>query len=187
MMAQSVYHGRMLAVTLLILVVIVYLLLNAVGIFLTAMQLPGTWFMLLVTGCFAAWRWEEPSISIGWTEMAVLLVLAIIGEVLEFITSAIGSKQAGGSTRGAAISVLMSIPGAIIGTVLLPIPIVGTLVGAAIGAGIGAGMGDKWAGRDWQEIWGGAKGAMIGKLTGAAAKVVVAMVMWLVCLIGLFV
>jgi len=186
-MTPSVYHGPMLAVTLLIFVVLVYLLLNAAGVFLTAMQLPGTWFMLLVTAGFAAWRWDEPSISIGWTTLTTLLVLAIIGEILEFITSAIGSKQAGGSTRGAAISILMSIPGALIGTVLLPIPIVGTLIGAAIGAGIGAGMGDKWAGRDWRETWGGAKGAMIGKLTGAAAKVVVAMVMWVVCLIALFI
>ncbi|MEM8760292.1 MAG: urea ABC transporter permease subunit UrtC [Pseudomonadota bacterium] len=48
----------------------------------------------------------------------------------------------------------------------------GTLVGAALGAGLGASLGDKWAGRSWSETAQGFGGAAVGKLSGAAAKLV---------------
>jgi len=163
------------------------LLINAAGVALVAVQLPGTWLMIAATAAFAWLRWGQANFSYGWWALAGLLGLAILGELVEFAASAMGSRQAGGSKRGAAISIATAIVGAILGSFLIPIPIVGTLIGAAVGAGVGASLGDKWAGRTWAETARGFQGAAIGKLSGAAAKLIIAAVMWMAAAAALFV
>lgn len=169
----------MIDLTLLILAVTALLLINAVGIVLTALQLPGTWLMIAATSLFAWYRWDEDHFSYGWWTLAALLGLALLGELIEFVAGAMGSKAAGGSKRGAAISIATALVGAVLGSLFIPIPIVGTLLGAALGAGVGASLGDKWAGHTWAETARGFKGAAVGKLSGAAAKLVIAGVMFL--------
>lgn len=173
--------------TLLIVLIVALLLVNAAGVVLTALQLPGTWLMLIATGAFAWWRWGEERLSYGWWPLAIMLGLALLGELVEFAAGALGSRTAGGSKRGAAISVATALLGAIAGSFLIPIPIVGTLLGAGIGAGVGSLLGDKWAGRAWGEAWKGASGAVIGKISGAAGKLAIAAVMWLIGAITLFI
>lgn len=173
----------MLEVTLLILAITVLLLVNAAGVVLVAIQLPGTWLMIAATAIFAWWRWGQEHWSYGWWTLAALLALAALGELVEFAASAMGSRQVGGSKRGAAISIATALIGAILGSFLIPIPIVGTLIGAALGAGAGASLGDKWAGRSWAQTAQGFKGAALGKLSGAAAKLVIAVAMWLIAAI----
>lgn len=174
-------------IALLITVVVVLLLVNAGGVVLTALQLPGNWVIVAATAGFAWWRWGSESWSYGWWTLAGLLGLAVLGEGLEFAAGALGSRSAGGSRRGAVISVGTALVGAVAGSLLIPVPIVGTLLGAAIGAGVGALLGDKWAGREWGQAWAGARGAAVGKLSGAAAKLAVAVAMWLLAAVMLFV
>ena len=177
----------MLEITLLIFAIVALLLINAAGVVLTAIQLPGTWLMIVATAAFAWWRWDDEHFTYGWWTLASLLVLALIGELIEFAASAVGSIAVGGAKRGAAISSVTALVGAIAGAFLIPIPIVGTLIGAAVGAGLGASAGDKWAGRSWSETAQGFKGAAVGKLGGAAGKLLVAAIMWLVAAVMLFV
>ncbi|MEO0514264.1 MAG: DUF456 domain-containing protein [Planctomycetota bacterium] len=177
----------MLDVTLLILAIAALLLINAAGVVLVAIQLPGTWLMIAATAVFAWWRWGQEHWSYGWWTLAALLVLAALGELVEFAASAMGSRQVGGSKRGAALSIATALIGAILGSFLIPIPIVGTLLGAALGAGAGASLGDKWAGRSWAETAQGFKGAAIGKLSGAAVKLVISVMMWLTAVLALLV
>ncbi|MEM1109076.1 MAG: DUF456 domain-containing protein [Planctomycetota bacterium] len=177
----------MLDLTFLILAIITLLTLNALGILLVALQLPGTWLMIAATAVFAWWRWDADSFAYGWWTLVILLALAALGELVEFAASALGSHAAGGSKRGAAISIVSAIAGAILGSFLIPIPIVGTLLGAALGAGAGASLGDKWAGRSWSETTQVFKGAAIGKLGGAVGKLAIAAAMWLVTAAALFI
>ena len=172
---------------LLITLIVVLLLVNAAGVVLTALQLPGTWLMLIATGAFAWWRWGEERFSYGWWPLAIMVGLALLGELVEFVAGALGSRTAGGSKRGAAISVVTAILGAIAGSVFIPIPIVGTLLGAGLGAGVGALLGDRWAGHEWGAAWKGAGGAAVGKLSGAVGKLAIAAAMWLVSAVMLFV
>ncbi|MEM1027974.1 MAG: DUF456 family protein [Planctomycetota bacterium] len=172
-------------IVLLMVLVGVLLLVNAAGVVLVALQLPGTWLMIAATAGFAWLRWGQEHVSYGWWTLAGLLGLAILGELVEFAASALGSTQAGGSKRGAVISIATAILGAILGSFLIPIPIVGTLLGAALGAGAGASLGDKWAGRSWAETAQGFKGAAVGKLSGAAAKLLIAAGMWLLAAVML--
>lgn len=188
----SRYHGVMLQATMdWLWIILIYggLFLAALGglvcIFLTLLQLPGTWVLLLMMLVVCFLTGGGFSGLEVWLLIALTL-MAVVGEIIEFIASAVGSRQAGGSKRGALVSLVGGVAGAIIGTFAIPIPIIGTLIGACLGAGIGSLLGDKWAGRDWQAAYTSGKGAALGKLGGTIAKVGVAGAMWAVSLIALF-
>ncbi|MFG0250838.1 MAG: DUF456 family protein, partial [Phycisphaeraceae bacterium JB051] len=100
------------------------------------LQLPGTWLMLLVTGTWAWWYWDEQAISF-WT-LAALLGLAIVGEIVETFAGVVTSKHAKSSKRSIVMGIIGGIAGAILGTGFIPVPLFGTLIGACIGAGIAA-------------------------------------------------
>ena len=59
-------------------------------------NLPGTWLMVLVT---AVLKWWQPDyVQVSWTVLGVAAGLAALGEVLEFVLGAAGSRRAGGSS-----------------------------------------------------------------------------------------
>jgi uncharacterized protein YqgC (DUF456 family) len=161
---------------------VMLLVVNVAAVLLVAFQLPGTWVMLACTALLSWWRWSDVPADrlIGWYTLAALLGLALLGEALEALTGAAGSKIAGGTKRAAVLAVVGSIVGAIAGTPLIPIPIIGTLLGAAIGAAAGSLLGDRWAGREWKLSAKAAGGAAVGKLTGAVLKLAVAATMWVI-------
>ena len=170
----------MLPLTLFLLAVALLLLVNAAGVVLTALQLPGNWLIVLATAVFAWVYWGLPGERVlGWWALAVVLGLAALGELLEFIAGALGARTGGGSKRGALLSMPAAVAGAILGSLLIPVPIVGTLIGAAVGAAAGSLGGDRWAGRSWRHAARGATGAAVGKVTGTVLKLAVAVAMWL--------
>ena len=159
------------------------LVVNAGAVLLVVFQLPGTWFMVLVTGL--CWKWypgEDPSIHGG--VVIALVCLAALGEFLEFSTSARGARKAGGSKRGAIAALLGGGAGAILGTI--PRPVVGPLIGACVGAGLGSYLGDRWAGRSHQAATDAGKGAAVGRLWGTVAKLTIAVAMWLITAVAVF-
>jgi uncharacterized protein YqgC (DUF456 family) len=172
-----------------ILIIALLLVVNTAGIVLTALQLPGNWLIVLATAV-VAWLYWDPVASerlIGWWSLAILLGLALLGELFEFLAGAVGTRTGGGTKRAAVLSIPAAIIGAIIGSFAIPIPIVGTVIGAAIGAGLGAFAGDTWAGRNWGEAIRGASGAAVGRLTGTVLKLVVAAALWVTAAVALVV
>ena len=165
---------------LLLLIATALVLVNAAGVVMVALQLPGTWVMLLATAAAAWWGWAPAPADrwIGWFTLASLLALAVLGEVVEAVAGAMGSRRAGGTRRGALLAIAGGVAGAVAGTFALPVPIVGTLVGASLGAGAGSMLGDAWAGRTLGEVWAAGKGAAVGKLAGSVGKLVIAAVMF---------
>ncbi len=165
------------------LVGVLLLLVNAVGVFLVALQLPGTWLMLGATVAVAWWRWDGWSgvgVIGGWT-LVLLLVLALLGELVEFLGPAMGAVKEKSSRRAAVLAVVGGVVGAIVGTIVLAfLPVVGTLIGAVVGSGLFSMLGDLWAGREWEPALRGGKGAAIGRFWGALGKLIIAVVMWLV-------
>ena len=82
---------------------------------------------------------SESPYAFGFLVVLVVLIFAIIGEVLEFLTGVISTKKAGGSKRFSLIgSVVGSIAGIFIG---IPIPIIGSLIAALLFSGAGALLG----------------------------------------------
>jgi uncharacterized protein len=133
-------------------------------------NLPGTWLMVLVT---AVLKWWQPGyVQVSWTVLGMAAGLAVLGEVLEFVLGAAGSRHAGGSRRAAALAIVGSIVGGIMGTAL-PVPIVGTLIGACLGAFVGSLIGDLWAGRTLFPSVEAGWGAAVGRFWGTIAKLAI--------------
>jgi uncharacterized protein YqgC (DUF456 family) len=137
-------------------------------------NLPGTWLMVLVT---ALLKWWQPGyVRVSWTVVGVAAGLAVLGEVLEFVLGAAGSRRAGGSTRAAALAIVGSLIGGIVGTAL-PVPLVGTLIGACVGAFAGSLLGDMWAGRPLFPSVEAGWGAAVGRFWGTMTKLAIGAVM----------
>ena len=148
------------------LVVLVGLALDLVGLF-------GNWVILVaLVAVWAVTGFEHFGI---WV-MAVLLGLAVLGEVIEAAAAGFGASRFGGS-RGAVVSaVLGCIAGAIVGTPWFPI--VGTLAGACVGAFAGATAHEVvLMRRDAEAAARAGFGAALGKVAGMLAKLLVGVVM----------
>ena len=156
--------------TLLILVLVI----QVGGMLLLLVNLPGTWVVLativvygLVTG-FAAY---------GWPFIIALAVLGVLGEVLEFLASAVGAQRFGASRGGVIGAVVGVFPGVILGSLLVPIPLLGTVIGAFAGAFLGAFLWELSQKRPWDEAFRAGLGAMLGRTGAVIAKLVIAIAM----------
>ena len=148
----------------------------------TLFTVPGNW---LIAGFAALFAWLLPAEATGgvtWTAVAVLVGLAVVGEILEFGASAAGAAKHGASKRGVALSMVGAMIGSILGiTAGLPIPIIGSfvmaLVGGAAGAFFGAYIGESWKGRPEAERVAVGRGAFAGRIWGTAGKLAVGIIM----------
>lgn len=151
------------------------LLAVVVGLVLTLIGMPGNWLMV-AAACIYAWQMPEPSrAGFGWPVVVTLLLLAVLGEVLEFLAGALGAAKAGGSRRSAALAIVGSIAGGVVGLLVgVPIPVIGSLVAAvlfaAVGAMLGAILGETWKGRSAEATLQVGWGAFRGRLVGTLAK-----------------
>ena len=157
--------------TLFIVSVILFWGLNLIG-------LPGNWMIVAIA---LLWIFVGPNqYQFHWGIPVALVLLATLGELIEFLTSVLGTKQLGGSNRGATLSVIGSIAGGMAGAVFgipFPIPLVGMLIGsilfAGVGAWIGATLGERWVGKPMNESVKIGAVAFLGRLLGTAGKLVV--------------
>ena len=169
---------------------LLFLLLLATGWILTLLAMPGNWLMVTAAAVYVLLVPKGSPAAIGWGVVAVLLALALAGEIVELVAAALGAATIGGSRRGALLALLGSLLGAMAGVFLgLPIPVVGPIVAAVLfaclGALAGAMLGETWKGRSLGESWRIGKGAFWGRLLAAATKVMIASVMVVFTLIEL--
>lgn len=132
--------------------------------------LPGTWLMILTAAAVDMWLVDE--VMFGWPVLLIAILLATLGEILEFYLGAAGSRAAGGSRRAAALAIAGGIVGAIAGTAF-PVPVLGTLIGASLGAFVGSLLGDFWAGRAILQSVDAGREAAAGRFWGTVAKMAV--------------
>jgi len=157
--------------TLFILMILIFWSLNLIGV-------PGNWMIVAIS---LLWMIVGPTdYRFSWVVILALVLLALIGEAIEFGASVVGTKKLGGSSRGAALSVVGSIIGGITGAIFgipIPIPLVGMLIGsllfAGIGAWIGATIGEKWVGKPMKESVKIGGAAFAGRLLGTLGKLFV--------------
>ncbi len=175
-----------MAVTFLILL----LLLAFAGWALNWLGLPGNWIVLACAVAYDlllpdAWHWP-----LGWPLLIILVLLAVAGEILEFIAGAVGTKQVGGSRRAAIYALAGSLLGGIGGAfVALPIPVVGPLIAAVLGSMLGALFGGVWGeyetGGDLSRSVKVGSGAAVGRLLGTLGKSLIGGVMLATLIAGL--
>jgi uncharacterized protein len=154
-------------------------LLTLTGFIANVLGLPGNWLVVaMAAGC---WWFVDPERSshVGLAPLIAILLVAALGELLEFIAGALGASRVGGSKRGTVLAIFGSIGGAIVGLFfgnLIPIPIVGPVVASlllgASGAFAGAVAGERWVGKDWDQSFQVGNAAFWGRLLGTVGKAV---------------
>ena len=156
---------------------------NVGGLVAVLVGLPGTWLMLAGTALFAWWGWDEGVIG-GWT-LLVLLVLALVGELVEFVAGMAGAERAGGGWRGSLGALLGGVVGALAGC-LVPVPVLGVLLGSCVGAGAGAWLLERRAGKTADTSRRIGWGAGVGRLWGTLVKLGLGVVIWIVATVASF-
>ena len=169
---------------MLYLLITLLILLNTVWLFLFFFELPGNWLIVISTCLFAWWRWDDSVFSI-YTLIAIVL-LAVLGELFEFLGGMRGARKAGASWRGSIAAIAGAVVGAIIGTFLIPILFLGTVLGACIGAGLATWSLELSHGRKMDESVRCAVSAGLGELIGITAKVTVGISIWVTVIFAAF-
>lgn len=172
--------------------VVLLLLTLVVGWCLTLIGLPGNWLILAAAVVAALLLPDESRVDLTWTTLIVLVILASLGEVLEFAAGALGVAKAGGSRRAAALAIVGSVVGGILGAVMglpIPIPVVASvlaaLLGASLGALVGAYVGEDWKRRDFEQSIRVGQAAFWGRLLGTIGKLAMGTAMVVVVLAAL--
>jgi uncharacterized protein YqgC (DUF456 family) len=171
--------------SLFVIVVLVFWLLNLVG-------LPGNWLIAAATAVYAWLMPGDSRVAIGWPVVVVIAGLAVVGELAELAAGAAGVRRAGGSRRAALLALAGSVAGGIIGAIVgVPIPVVGPLVAAVLfgagGALVGAMLGEHTRGRPVHMSWHVGTAAFRGRLWGTLAKAVIGAIMAGVAIVAVFV
>lgn len=162
------------------------------GWVLTLLNLPGNWLVVGAAALYALVIPPDSRFDLSWTIVALLLGLAVLGEIVESAAGAVGASRQGGSRRGMLLAIAGSIAGSLVGAMVgLPIPVVGSVVAAilfaAVGAMLGAVLGEIWKGRDSRTSWQVGQAAFWGRLFGTLGKIVISSAMVATTLVALLV
>ena len=119
-----------LTAMLLLVLIFVFWLLNL-------LNLPGNWMMSVATLVYMPLIPEDRRLAVTWPVVVALLLLATLGELVEFAASAWGVTKAGGTRWGSGLALIGSIVGGIAGIFFgLPIPILGQILAAVLFTGL---------------------------------------------------
>ncbi len=157
---------------------------NLFWLMLVFFALPGNWLIVISTCVFAWWRSEDGVFSVY--TLVLITVLAVVGEVLEFLGSFAGAKKTGASLLGSIGAVFGAVAGAIVGTFVIPIPLLGTILGACLGAGLATWSVELLKGRQGKHSVRSGVGAGIGELIGIVSKFAIGCIIWFVVAIAVF-
>ena len=157
---------------------------------LTLLGLPGNWGLVLACLGYDGLVEDGSRRELGLKLIAVLALLALLGEVIEFVAGAFGVRKRGGSALSAGLAMVGSFIGAVMGGVIsLPVPVIGQLIGVLIGASAGAMagaiVGEDLRGRTLTETMHVGWGAFWGRLWGTGGKTVIGTVMVVIAWAGM--
>jgi len=147
-----------------------------VSLALVALGLPGLWLMVAAV---VAYAWLTGFHTIGIATIAVVLGLALLGELFEVWFGYGLARRYGGSKRAGWGALIGGLIGAAVG---VPVPVLGSVIGALVGSFAGAMLfeySSSWtAGTAVRAGW----GALLGRVAATTAKITVGIVMAVVAL-----
>ena len=133
---------------------------------LNLFSLPANWMLI---GLAAAWKYMSPvNTLLDLKFFALLIGMALLGELLEFGLQALKAKKYGSSNSG----LFAGVVGAIIGAVMCA-PFLfgfGALLGALAGAWLGCYLMEMIRGHGHEKAMHAAMGAMMGRFLGTVCK-----------------
>jgi uncharacterized protein YqgC (DUF456 family) len=156
-----------------------YLLFSLAGLISLIFGLPGN-FVILGASILYGWYggFQEITVKI----IIILIVLALAGELIEFLLGILGSKKYESSNRAVVGSIIFGIIGAVMGA-----PFffgIGAVVGAFAGAFAGAIIVELSQGKKMDEALKSGWGAFIGRVAGTISKGAVGIAMIAVTVIA---
>ncbi|MDX1765032.1 MAG: DUF456 domain-containing protein [bacterium] len=160
---------------------VLLVLLFIAGFFSILFGFPGTWVIVAAAGLYG-WgtRFETVTLSL----LAILAVMATAGEVVEYLFGVAGARRLGASKKGAFFSIVGGLIGAVLGA-----PIffgLGALIGLFAGAFVGAFGYELIRYRNLMHSFKSGVGALIGRASGTATKLLLALTMIVVVLLRIF-
>lgn len=141
-----------------------------VGLILIPLGLPGTWLMV---GAALVYSYVVPNGAIGLGTIIVTALLALVAEIIEFVSGGRYARKYGGSRRAGWGAILGGIVGAIVG---VPVPVIGSVIGAFVGSFVGAWLFERSRGSATGVATKVATGALIGRVVATAVKVAIGLV-----------
>lgn len=139
--------------------------LMAASLLLHLFGLPANWLVLLLA---ALWTFLAPGTAMTWQILALMGLLAVLGEVAETMMALVWGKKYGGSGGSAIAGMIGALIGAILGAPLLFG--IGALFGALAGAFLGSLALELYTGRPNAEAMRAAWGTMLGRFGGTVIK-----------------
>lgn len=135
-----------------------------IGLVLIPLGLPGLWVIVLgILGY--GWLTDFRTLSVGF--IALIVGLALVGEVFEAWIGFRFAQRYGGSRRAGWGALVGGLVGAIVG---VPVPIIGSVIGGFVGAFVGAAVFEYTRARRSQGAVRAGWGAVLGRAAAAAVK-----------------
>lgn len=151
---------------------------SVIGLVLVPLGLPGLWVMVLGV---AAYAWLTDFRSTSALTIALVIGLALLGEIVENWLGFRFAKQYGGSSRSAWGALAGGIAGAIVG---VPVPLIGSVIGAFVGSFAGAALFEysysRRAGIAMRAGW----GSVVGRAAAAAVKMALGLVIIIIAVVA---
>ena len=142
-----------------------YILVSLAGLVSLVFGLPGTFVIL---GASVLYGWYGGFSEITVRVIIILVVLALAGELIEFLLGILGSKKYESSNRAIVGSIIFGIIGAVMGA-----PFffgIGAVIGAFAGAFAGAILMELSQGKKMDEAIKSGWGAFLGRVAGTISK-----------------
>jgi uncharacterized protein len=135
------------------------------GLLLVPLGLPGLWVMV---GAILLYGWLTDFRSLSVALIAIVLAIALAGEIIESWLGFRFAKRYGGSSRSGWGALIGGIVGAIVG---VPVPVIGSVIGAFVGSFVGAALFELSASRQLGVATRAGWGSVVGRAAAAAVKI----------------
>jgi uncharacterized protein YqgC (DUF456 family) len=160
-----------------VLTVLLLGLLFLAGLVLIPLGLPGLWVMVLA---LLGYGWLTDFHTVSLTLIAVVVGLAVVGEIVEAWVGFRFARRYGGSNRAGWGALVGGLVGAAVG---VPVPVIGSVIGGFFGAFVGAALFEYTKARQTGIALGAGWGAVLGRAGAAAAKLALGIV---IAVLGLY-
>jgi uncharacterized protein YqgC (DUF456 family) len=143
---------------------------NLAGLLLIPLGLPGLWVMVLGV---LAYGWLTGFQAVTAGIVALVVALAVLGEVIEAWLGFRFARRYGGSSRAGWGALAGGLIGAVVG---VPVPLLGSVIGGFVGSFAGAALFEYTRARQTGAAAGAGWGAVLGRAAAAAVKMALGVV-----------
>jgi uncharacterized protein YqgC (DUF456 family) len=141
------------------------------GLLLIPLGLPGLWVIVLA---IIGYGWLNDFRGMSGGFLAVVIGLAILGEIVETRVGYSFARRYGGSSRAGWGALVGGLAGAVVG---VPVPLIGSVIGGFVGAFAGAALFEYTRARQSDVAARAGWGAVLGRAVAAAVKMAIGVVL----------